>query len=360
MQHRDRETLIGGIERIVDEVYGQELSVDAGFLLRRRLNPLLDEFLLEAQPIRNTETTILLADIRGFTALTRTLPAETIGELLNRYFSAMCDVIKRNGGVVDKFMGDAVMALFGAPWGRADDLQRALACAVEMQQAMVALNRENLLRGWPNLFAGIAINTGPVMAGSFGSKVHSEYTVIRDAVNLVARIESFSLRGQILLSETAHAFARDLIDIGSVNKVRVKGVSEPIVLYEMRSVNRPRRLVVPEIDVRRSPRISVDLKAMFRQIDEKRVADSQFPGHVNDMGYFGLSADLPMGLPACSEVSMTMQPEFGLDAGAEVYARVLRSRRSNGAFRTSMEFTAVDTPGHRRIKAYVDNALWHS
>jgi adenylate cyclase len=358
MQHGDRQALISQIGNIVEEIYGRSAGNDGEAALRHRLDALLDAFLLESQSIAGTEVTVLLADIRGFTALTQSVPPSTLILLLNAYFTAMCDVVQRHGGAVDKFMGDSVMAVFGAPQQRPDDLQRALACAVEMQQAMVELNRRNQSKGLPNLYAGIALNTGTAMAGSFGSDVHSEYTVIGDAVNLAARIESFSLRGQVLLSEATHWAAQHFIEVSRINQVQVKGMSKPLSLYELRSVRGPPRLVIPEIEVRRSPRIAVELDAIFRMVESQNIHAEQFIGRVNDMGYYGMRADLPMVLPTYSEVVINLRPELGGDAPGDVYARVLRTRPHGDGFRTSMEFTTVDTPGHRQVKAYIDDRLW--
>ena len=115
MQDNQRQMLLTGIVEIVDELYGSARSGDQDAALQQRLDPLLDAFLLESQPIIDADVTILLADIRGFTALTRSLPPKTLIGMLNRYFEVMCEVVKRHDGVVDKFMGDSVMALFGAP-----------------------------------------------------------------------------------------------------------------------------------------------------------------------------------------------------------------------------------------------------
>ena len=101
------------------------------------------------QPVVATQATILIADLRGFSALMESLPPTQMVDLLNRFFALMAGVIERHGGVIDKFMGDSVMALFGAPERRPDDLLRALHCAVEMQQAMVDMNRVNEARGEP-------------------------------------------------------------------------------------------------------------------------------------------------------------------------------------------------------------------
>jgi len=371
MQHRQRSMLTCGIGRLLDDLCGPGDETDRAALLATRLDPLLDDFLFEAQPIQSGEVTVLLADIRGFTSLTRSLPPQRIAALLNRFFTMMCDVIARYDGVIDKFMGDAILALFGAPERRPDDLARALACAVEMQQAMSLMNQEAAARGEPQLYAGIAINTGHVMMGSFGSAVHSEYTVVGDAVNLVSRMESFSLRGQVLLSESSRCAAGGLVEIGQVNEVRVKGMTAPVVLHELLSVNGPRRLVIPRVETRRSPRISVDLAALFHRVEAKRILPDGFAGRVHDLGYDGMRADLPLDLPAFAEVAIDLASgdlaRPALLAGASeatatgegvVYARVLRSQATSDGFRTSLEFTSMDTPGHRRLKHLVDDALW--
>jgi len=368
MQHRERRLLTAGIAGLVEELYDLPSDAARNEVFDRRLDLLLDDFLRERQPVVRGEVTILLADIRGFTPLTRALPPDKLVEILNRFFSAMCEVVAAHGGVVDKFLGDAVLALFGVPEQRGDDLQRALTCAVEMQQLMLRMNREALRRGEQTLYAGIALNTGPVMMGSFGSALHSEYTAIGEPVNLASRIESFSLRGQVLLSEASRAAAQGLIETGGVNEVRVKGLSAPLRLHELRAVTAPVRIEVPRVELRRSPRIPVDLAAMFRQLEAKRLLPGGFIGHINDLGYYGMRADLPLGLPALTELAVTLRtcsstagPDQGNGQDAdddEVYARVVRSQARGDSFRTSLEFTSVDTPAHRRFKQIVDEALW--
>lgn len=318
----------------------------------------LENLSREARPIVGTRATILIADLRGFTALMEALPALQMVGLLNRFFSAMTEVVERHDGVIDKFMGDAVMALFGAPVRRKDDLLRALACAVEMQQTMATLNRESESHGDPRLYAGIAVSTGDVMAGSFGSDVYREYTVIGDPVNLAARIEAYTMRGQVLLSEASYREAAGQIQVGAVNDVMVKGKSSPVKLYELKSVSYPQPLVVPTIEIRKSPRILVDLPVVFRRVEDKRIQSERFIGKLNDLGYYGMSADLPLILPTYTEVIMSLTAEFGADNPVEVYARVLRSRRNKGSYRTNLQFTAIDTPGHRKVKQYVDRVLW--
>lgn len=358
MQHKDRQLLFSSMVGLIEDVYGSAARSQLDAALRERLTTQLDDFLLESQPVLRTEVTILIADLRGFTALMESFPTHIMVEVLNRFYGLMAQVIERHGGVIDKFMGDSVMALFGAPVRRADDLLRALACAVEMQMGMAELNRRSEGRGEPSLYAGIGVSTGDVMAGSFGSRVYSEYTVIGDPVNLAARIEGYSLRGQVLISETSYRGARGHIDVGAVNEVMVKGKSNPVTLYELKGVTYPIPLAVPEIEIRKSPRIMVDFPVVFRKVEAKRILAERFVGKVNDLGYYGLSADLPLILPPYSEVLMSLTPELGAENTVEVYARVLRASGNPGSYRTNLQFTAIDTPGHRKVKQYVDQMLW--
>jgi adenylate cyclase len=354
MQHKDRELFLAELERIIGEA-----GTDANPApLRRRIAGLLDDFLLESQPIAGTNATILLADIRGFTALSESLPPATVIRSLNRYFATMSCIVRRHGGVIDKFIGDSVMALFGVPQNHPDDVLRALACAVEMQQAMVELNLEAEARGEPRLYAGIAVNSGPVMAGSFGSRDHNEFTVIGDAVNLASRMEAFSLRGQVLVSEGTVAAVRDRIRIARRIQVRVKGRSKPLHLYEVRAVTHHQRLVVPRVELRRSPRVEVELPVVVRPLEGKRLLPAQLPGRTLNLGYNGMRVALPVTLAPCADVSLSMGAGLGAPAVEDLDAKVVSSIPNGSGFELALQFTCIDTPAHGQLKQYVDSLLW--
>lgn len=355
MQHQDRTLLL---DAIVAEIHGAACQGQNEDAIRKRLDARLDGFLHERQPINDIEVTVVIADIRGFTALTESQPMPVMAELLNRFFTRMVEVIEYHGGVVDKFMGDSVMALFGVPQPRPDDVLRAIACAIEMQHAMGKLNHESREHSLPSLYAGIALSTGRVMAGSFGSGRYSEYTVIGDPVNLAARIENYSLRGQVLLSESSHAAAGDRIRVGAVNQVTIKGKSEPVHIYELKELLGLKRYMVPEVESRKAPRISVDFPVVCRPIVSQRVLSQTFVGQARDLGYYGMSADFPLVLPPYSEVLMSLAPNLGVGKAIDVYARVVRSKQNRDSWQTNLEFTTLDTPGHRRVKQYVDHMLW--
>jgi adenylate cyclase len=187
-----------------------------------------------------TDATVLFSDIRGFTAMTEQLGPERIIGLLNRYFDAMSDAIVVQGGLVNKFGGDSLLAVFGAPLHPAPDhAARAVRAAQAMLAALDTFNAEQIARGEPALRIGIGIATGPVVAGNVGSEERLEYTVIGDTVNLASRLESMTkeleeLDATVLLSSaTAEALAvwSDLLPAGKIN---VRGKQAPVRVYTLK------------------------------------------------------------------------------------------------------------------------------
>jgi len=166
------------------------------------------------------------------------MDAQAVVALLNEYFTEMVGIIMRNGGVVDKYIGDAVMAVFGAPVPAADDAVRAVRAAVEMHGALERLNQRLTARGLPALRAGIGIHTGEVVAGNIGSEQRMEYTVIGDAVNLASRLESSTkdLGVPILISEATCRAAGERVRTRPVERITVKGRAEPVMTYEVLDV----------------------------------------------------------------------------------------------------------------------------
>ncbi len=179
------------------------------------------------------EVSILFADIRDFTGLgERQSPAELL-DLLNRYLTHMTGVIEAQGGVVDKYIGDAIMALFGAPLAHGDDAQRAVRAALGMVREMASLNDELAGLGLPRIAAGIGINTGNVVAGNMGSARRLNYTVIGDGVNLAARIEGLTrFYGVPLIVGESTAAAAPEFSYRELDLVRVKGKQEPVRIFE--------------------------------------------------------------------------------------------------------------------------------
>jgi class 3 adenylate cyclase/tetratricopeptide (TPR) repeat protein len=177
------------------------------------------------------QVTVLFADLAGFTQLSSSLDAEDVHELLNRYFAAVDGVIERHGGHVDKHIGDALMAVFGAPVAHTNDPERAVRAALDIHAAVADLD--------PTLAVHIGVASGNVVASGMGSESHSEYTVIGDAVNLAARLQDLAEGGETLISEAVQRSLADRLDGESRGEVAVKGLEEPVRVWQVRRLAEP-------------------------------------------------------------------------------------------------------------------------
>jgi adenylate cyclase len=175
--------------------------------------------------------TVLFSDIRGFTALSETMNPDDMARLLTEYFTEMVECVFRHGGTLDKFIGDAVMAQWGAPLGEPDDADRALAAAIDMQRALAALNAQWRLDRRPELAMGIGLNCGEAFAGNIGSERRLEYTVIGDTVNTASRLCSAAAGGEILISEPLRAALHDAPALTPRDALTLKGKSHPVPVY---------------------------------------------------------------------------------------------------------------------------------
>ncbi len=181
----------------------------------------------------NQIATILFADIRGFTRMSENMEPARVVELLNEFFTEMTDLIFENGGTLDKYLGDGVMALFGAPLPKPDDALRAVKTAIEMQRSLSRLNRNAEERGQKALLMGVGVNTGTVTAGNIGSTKRMDYTVIGDAVNLASRLCSNAAGRQILISESTFRNLNGDFPSLKLEPIRVKGKEKPVEIYEV-------------------------------------------------------------------------------------------------------------------------------
>jgi adenylate cyclase len=179
--------------------------------------------------------TILFTDIRGFTSISEKMEAHALVALLNEYFTEMVGIVMKNNGVVDKYIGDAIMAVYGAPVQRPDDPLAAVRSAVAMRFALRKLNVKLEARGLAPLATGIGIHTGPVVAGNIGSEQRMEYTIIGDAVNLASRLESSTkeLGTNILISEDTYQIVKEHVVVKPIREITVKGRHQPVMTYEV-------------------------------------------------------------------------------------------------------------------------------
>jgi adenylate cyclase len=179
------------------------------------------------------EVTIFFSDIRSFTAISEKLEPEEVVDFLNEYMTLMVECINRTGGVVDKFIGDAIMATWGAPVSRENDTENAVNAAIMMRAALREFNRDRGGPGKPRIRIGCGINAGPALAGQIGSHDRMEYTVIGDSVNLASRIESLNkpFGTDILISEQTYEKVRETFHVEKMRDIRVKGKEETQRVY---------------------------------------------------------------------------------------------------------------------------------
>jgi adenylate cyclase len=183
---------------------------------------------------RKAELTVLFSDIRGFTTISEGLQPDRLAALMNEYLGAMTEVVRRHRGTLDKYIGDAIMAFWGAPIADAEHARNAVLTALEMQERLKALNLELLAQGWPELKIGVGVNTGTMTVGDMGSPVRKAYTVMGDAVNLGSRLEGITKQygvGIIVGEGTRERLGSDFV-LRELDRVRVKGKAEPVGIYE--------------------------------------------------------------------------------------------------------------------------------
>src|SRR5207248_6124590 len=168
------------------------------------------------------DVTVLFCDVRGFTSISERVPPEQVVSLLNAFYTLMIDTTFKYDGTLDKFLGDGVMAVFGAPIFHADHPLRALRTALAMQAGIRELSARRAAEGKPPLKIGIGVNAGTAVAGSVGTETRMEYTVIGDSVNLASRLESYAKPGQILITAHTYAIVKDSIDARSLGRLKVR------------------------------------------------------------------------------------------------------------------------------------------
>ncbi|MGZ4155110.1 MAG: adenylate/guanylate cyclase domain-containing protein, partial [Actinomycetota bacterium] len=181
---------------------------------------------------REAEVSVLFADIRGYSTIAERLSAAEIADILARQLGAMGEVVAEHGGSLDELLGDAVMAVFGAPAPMTDHAERALRCAIAMQARQRELNAEGWTSDLPEIGIGVGVNTGIVIAGMVGGGGRLKYTVVGDAVNVAARLQSEAEAGEVLASASTIA-AADGIRCEAVGPRHVKGREEPVEVFRV-------------------------------------------------------------------------------------------------------------------------------
>jgi class 3 adenylate cyclase/predicted ATPase len=228
--------------------------------------------------------TILFADLTGFTAMSETMDPEDVVQVVNEYFTRMLSIVFKYGGAIDKFMGDAILVVFGALKAHEDDPVRATLAALEMQEAMSQFNKESELP--TRLSMSIGINTGPVVAVNVGTLERMEFTIMGDNVNLASRLEGVAEPGQVIISQSTYKKVKDKISVKKLPSVRVKGKKKPVLIYLAREPKKKRVLKrVPSYKTRtKFIDRKKELNAIAENIDKVKQGNKKFISIIGKSG----------------------------------------------------------------------------
>ncbi|MBI2571219.1 MAG: HAMP domain-containing protein [Candidatus Schekmanbacteria bacterium] len=286
--------------------------------------------------------TILMSDLRGFVALSQRLTPQELIRLLNAYLTRMADVIMTHDGTINEFVGDAILAVFGAPTGRVDDALRAVTCAVEMQRALVAFG-ETLPAELRPLEMGIGVSTGPAIAGNIGSERRMKYGVVGEAVNLASRIESLTVGNQVLISQATYAAVQDHVEVGAPLEVTIKGRRWPLVVYDLHAVRGARPVHMPRLadDAFRQ----VDLAVRVHEIAGKHVSETFTLGRATAIGMrrivVRLSEALAMYTNVCLAIELAAAEESLEAVTTGIWGKVVAVEPEDSGFVHTVAITSL-------------------
>ncbi len=268
--------------------------------------------------------TIMMSDLRGFTTLAERLAPEQVVQILNTYFEVMVDVLLKYNATINEIIGDALLVIFGAPQKMPDRAQRATACAIEMQNAMVKVNEENRLQGLPEIEMGIGLNEDEVIVGNIGSSKRSKYGVVGSGVNMTSRIESYSVGGQILISDSVRKRAGDILRIDEQREVIPKGSETSIKIYEVGGIGAPYNLALED----KEPCLVVlgrKVPLLYTALDGKDVGKIQYTGLARCLSRKGVEIELKEPLKLLTNIKMNLGDVPEELASKDFYGKVIES-----------------------------------
>jgi adenylate cyclase len=299
---------------------------------------------------------ILVSDLRGFTPITEKYPPLLIVQLLNKYYSVMIRIIDEHGGVVDKLMGDSIMALFDSK-NNDQAAQHLLDCVIDMQLGMDEVNVFAQELQMPFIYMGIGMNYGSMVVCELGSEIYREITVMGDQVNLASRLSAYCLRGQVLMSENLYRLLQQSVVLGRVYDVQVKGKTLPITTYEVLGLNSEPPKLLPVRDSRKSLRVDVDLPVTYFSVEMMQVSDAPVHARIVDMSRQGMKILTKKHHEFLDEIKIVFA-FISSDPVSEIYAKVLLCHEEGpGLYSVSVEFTYMDEATSSTIKIFVDHLI---
>ena len=271
---------------------------------------------------RRENVTVLMSDLRGFTSMSETRDAEEVVRLLNRYLARMSEIIFTYDGIIDEFIGDAILAVFGVPEKRKDDPERAVACALSMQNALHELNEEIISEGYPALEMGIGINSGTVIVGNIGSEMRAKYGIVGPVVNRAARIESNTVGGEVLIGEETYQLVRDFVTTDSPRSVMMKGLKSPLVYYAVTKIGSPCNVILNR-RAESENGVRIHLPFHYWKVDSKSIVGEPERGETLMLKKNLITASISSHLEPMTDIKLIF--DFCTEAHCfeDIYAKVM-------------------------------------
>jgi|UPI00036E60F5 class 3 adenylate cyclase len=267
---------------------------------------------------------LMLSDLRGFTQMSERLPAEIIVSMLNHYLAEMIEIIDQHQGTIDEIIGDAILVVFGAPVAAEQHAEMAVRCAIAMQQAMPDINRWNRQHGFPEITMGIGIHSGSVIVGNIGSEKRSKYGVVGKAINLTSRIESRTVGGQVLVSQTTARMIGERLHSHWQREVLLKGMEDAVVIVDVHGLTdqNGRLWSLPE----RSEALhllSVPLLAEITVMEDKKPTAQQLEVQIHALSAQEALAHSDIPLLPLTDVQLRFSDFNGMPLVDLAYAKVV-------------------------------------
>ena len=332
--------------RFIRETFGRYLSDDV-------VNKLLESPEGLNLGGEKRKLTIMMSDLRGFTSLGEKLTPEQVVNVINNYLETMTNIIFKYNGTIVEFIGDAILSIFGAPNQMEDDAAKAVACGIEMQLAMDSVNERNKKEGMPELKMGIGINTGEVVVGNIGSQKRTKYGVVGNNVNLASRIESFTVGGQILVSENTKKDVGDLLKVSKEMEVETKGIDEPVKIYEVVGISGEYDLYMPEIyrdDLLCLPK---EIPIKFVLLKDKSAGGTLHPGSIIKLSSVEAEIKSKTKVEELCDLKFLLVGQNDEDIPIELYAKVI-DRKTDDASTFLVHFTSMPKVTENYLKGLLE------
>ena len=318
---RDREAKLSEMTTLLKKMFGRYLSTEV-------MNSVIENPSALELGGERRKVTIMMTDLRGFTSLSERLEPEQVVQILNTYFEIMVDVLLRYNATINEIIGDALLVIFGAPQEMPDRAQRAIACAIEMQNAMVKVNEHNRAQGLPEIEMGIGLNEAEVIVGNIGSSKRIKYGVVGSGVNMTSRIESYSVGGQILVSESVRKEAGEIMRIDSQREVIPKGSEAPLKIYEIGGIGSPYNLALKEKDPELVT-LAQEIPFRYTSVGGKDVGKDQLKGSIRRLSRKSVEVETENPLGLLSNIMMNLVDVTEELASKDFYGKVIECISGN-------------------------------